>query len=136
MKNLFHKQDGLTFIGLCFILAFIAILVTFTLRVFPLYNEKFQVISAMNSVASRPDADSMSLTDIRKYFLRNIQVTNIERFSDENVKDYVNIIKPAKRGEPKLLHVQYQATNKLVADLQLLLIFDEKMPLRGPGEGE
>ena len=130
------KQKGITFIGLCFVLAFIAIVVLFVLRAFPLYNEKFQITAAINSVVSRPDAPELSETDVRKYFMRNIQITNIERFTDQNIKDHVEIIKSKKKGEPKLLHVHYEARNKLFSDLNLLLVFDKTAPLRGSITGE
>ncbi|MGF1670299.1 MAG: DUF4845 domain-containing protein [Balneolaceae bacterium] len=131
MNKLLKKQSGLTFLGLCFVLAFIAIVVLFTLRLFPLYNEKFQVEAAMRTVVSQPDADKKSVADTRSAFMRALAVTNIDRFTSRNIRDHVNIIKPSKAGEPPLLHVQYEATNKLFADLELLLKFDKTLPLTG-----
>jgi len=131
MSKLLKKQSGLTFIGLCFVLAIIAVFVLFALRLFPLYNEKLQVEAAMRTVASQPDAGKKSIADTRSAFLRALAVTNIDRFTSRNVRDHVNIIKPDKTGEPPLLHVQYRATNKLVADLELLLTFDKTLPLTG-----
>ncbi|MCZ6525317.1 MAG: hypothetical protein O6928_01965, partial [Gammaproteobacteria bacterium] len=75
--------------------------------------------------------------NIRKYFLRNIEATtNIERFTDQSVKQLVKVIKPRKKGQPRILHVKYQATSPLVAELYLLLEFDERMEIRGPNTGE
>ena len=136
MKNLILKQKGITFIGLCFILAFLALVVTFVLRAFPLYNEKFQVTAAINSVVSRPDATSLSEADVRKYFLRNIAVSNVTRFKDANVKEYVEVIKPEKKGGVKMMHVKYEARNVLYGDIYLLMAFEKKVPLRGPSTGE
>jgi len=131
MKHSIKQQTGLTFIGLCFVLSFIAIVVIFVLRLFPLYNEKFQIEAAMQTVVSQPDSAKRNITDTRGAFMRALAVTNINRFNNKNIKDHVNIIKPAKSGEPPVLHVQYQATNKLFADIQLLLSFDRKIPLSG-----
>lgn len=136
MSTNMRKQAGITFWGLCFVLFFIGVLVLFTLRAFPLYNEKFQVMSAIDSVVNRPDASDLSEADVRKYFLRNIQVTNIDRFSSRNIKDYVNVIKPKSAGEPRIMHVQFEARNDLFSDLDLVMIFDVKKPLRGPSAGE
>lgn len=135
MKQSMKQQSGLTFIGLCFILSFIAIVVVFVLRLFPLYNEKFQIEAAMQTVVSQPDAAKKNVTDIRASFMRALAVTNINRFNNKNIKDHVNIAKPEKSGEPPSLHVKYQATNKLVADIQLLLTFDKKVPLGSAGAG-
>lgn len=131
MKHSIKQQTGLTFIGLCFVLSFIAIVVVFVLRLFPLYNEKFQIEAAMQTVVSQPDSAKRNIADTRGAFMRALAVTNINRFNNKNIKDHVNIIKPAKSGEPPVLHVQYQATNKLFADIQLLLSFDRKIPLSG-----
>lgn len=136
MKKCLYRQTGITFWGLCFVLFFIGVLVLFTLRAFPLYNEKFQVVSAMNAVADRPDSTELSEGEVRKFFMRNIQVTNIERFTDRNISDHLDVLKPQKRGDPKIMHVQYEARNKLFADLELVMKFDKKLPLRGPVEGE
>jgi Tfp pilus assembly protein PilE len=129
MKNSIKQQSGLTFIGLVFVLSFIAIVVVFVLRLFPLYNEKFQIEAAMHTVVSQPDAAKRNITELRSGFMRALAVTNINRFNNKNLPDHVNLIKPAKSGEPPMLHIKYQATNKLFADIQLLLSFDKQLPL-------
>lgn len=137
MRVMRARQRGMTFWGVLFIFGFIVIVVLFSLRAFPLYNEKMSVISAMNSVSQRPDASKLTTKNIRKYFLRNIEATtNIERFTDQSVKQLVKVIKPRKKGQPRILHVKYQATSPLVAELYLLLEFDERMEIRGPNTGE
>ena len=52
MKNIFRMQRGMTFIGLVFVLGFIAIVVLFVLRAFPIIYERTQVQSAMKSVVN------------------------------------------------------------------------------------
>lgn len=136
MNQRISKQTGLTFWGLCFVLVFLGIVILFVVRAFPLYNMKFQVTAAINSVTSRPDATDLSESDVRDYFLRNLQVTNIQRFNAKNVHEYVEVIKPKDRRDPKLMHVHFETRNALFDDLSLVLNFDEKKPLRGPREGE
>ena len=132
-----RHQQGITLGGLIVVLSFIAILVTFTLRAFPLYNEKMQIVSAMNSVVSKPDAAGMSESEIQKTFLRNIEATtSIQRFTDKNIKDYVQVIKPVKKGDPKVLQVAYQSTNVLFQDLKLMMDFNKQIPLQGNANGE
>ena len=135
MQYLIKQQSGITFIGLCFILSFIAIIVLFTLRLFPLYNEKFQIEAAMQSVVSQPGAATKSIAEIRTAFMRALAVTNINRFTDKNVKDYVNVVKPVKKGEPPILQVKYDATNKLFADLELMMRFETQVPMGTAGAG-
>lgn len=130
------NQRGITFIGLVIVLAFIAILVLFTLRAFPLFYERTQVVAAMDSVANRQGSSNFSEREAQRMFMRGIQITNIERFNDRNVDDYVKLEKSTERGGPKILHVKYDATNKLAGGLELLLHVDESVPLTGPTTGE
>ena len=131
MSKSLSRQAGLTFWGLVFILGFIAIVVLFTLRAFPLYNEKFAVMSAIEAVNSHPDAGELSKSEIEKFFLRNVQVSNVRRFNSNNISDYLEVIKPEKRGDPKKIHVKYESRNVLFSDLYLLMDFDVTKPLRG-----
>lgn len=135
MKSL-TKQQGITIWGLIFVLAFIALVVLFSLRAYPLYYEKMQVVASMNTVASRPDATQMSVNELRKAFYSSIQITNITRFNDRNLKDHVFLVKSKERGEPNQLEVKYTSTNKLFDDLQLLMEFDQSVPIRGPNAGK
>jgi len=135
MKTTRGRQTGLTLIGLIFILSFIAIVVLFVLRAFPLYNEKFQVIAAMNSAASSATAD-MTDKEIEQSFLKSLQATsNIQRFSDRNLKEYAEVIKPEDKSGTKQLRVHYQASNVLAKDLNLMLIVDHKVSIRSGASG-
>jgi len=136
MNQPMRKQSGLTFWSLCFVLLFFGIVVLFVVRAFPLYNMKFQVDSAINSVATRPDASQLTEKDVRDYFLRNLQVTNIQLFNYKNIHEYVDVIKSKGGGQPDIMHVHFEKRNKLYGDLDLLLDFDVKKPLRGPIGGE
>ncbi|MGK0297851.1 MAG: hypothetical protein ACI9XC_001468 [Gammaproteobacteria bacterium] len=129
MKQTLHKQSGLTFIGLVLILGTLALVVVFALRLFPLYNEKFQIQAAMESVAAQPDSDKKSIGETRSAFLRAIAVSSVNTINSGNIKDYVDLVKPKKSGESPMLRLHYQSTNKLFADVQLLLTFDEQIPL-------
>ena len=123
----------MTFIGILLLLGVLACFVTFVLRAFPLYSEYFSVKTAMNTVASQP-ADSFATTwDVQKSFLRNVQLNNVQRFDDRSVKEMVKVEKPKKKGDPKLLHVTYEARNILFMNVYLLMVVDETIALSGGG---
>ncbi|MBF8268968.1 MAG: hypothetical protein HW386_677 [Gammaproteobacteria bacterium] len=136
MKNMFRMQRGMTFIGLVFVLAFIAIVVLFGLRAFPLIYERTQVKAAMESVVNREGSSKFTAKEAQDAFLRGIGITNIQRFNEKNLKDYLILEKSKEKNAPNVLHLKYQATNKLVADLQLLLMVDISMPLAKGGTGD
>jgi len=131
MLNQRSSQQGITFLGLMFVLGFIAIVVLFTVRAFPLYNEKLQITAAMNSIVGKPDSASLSVEEIRKSFLLNLQATtNINRFNNQNIKEHLEVVKGETKSDPKQAHLYYEATNILFADLQLLMVFDQFWPLK------
>ena len=134
MKNMRNKQYGIGFVGWCSILGIVAFFVLLTLRVMPLYSEKFQIIKAMESVANRPDSGKLSKSDLRKFFQKNIDVTsNSKRFNTITIKDLVNVVTD-KKTKKRYLHVAYEGRNVFVKDLEFLLVFDHKVELGGSGD--
>jgi hypothetical protein len=135
MKNLIAVQRGMTFLGLVFVLGFIAIVVLFILRAFPLYYERTQVIAAVESVANREGSGKFNDREAQDAFMKAISITNITRFSEKTIKDYLVLEKATERSAPKVLHLRYQAIGPLVADLKLLLDVDISRPLQGASTG-
>lgn len=136
MRTMLKTQNGMTTIGIVFVLAIIAGVVTIVLRLFPLYNEKFQVVSALNAVVAQPDAASYTTQSAGKAFMKAISVTNIDRFTDKGIKDNLVIIKPKKKGDPRMLHMNYEARNKFFDDIYFVMVFDKQIPISGSSTGE
>ena len=135
MKNMIENQRGITFLGWCVILAVIAVFVLITLRLFPLYNEKFIVLQAMNSVANRPDAESLSDKEVLTYFKRSVQVGGSYRFDDKTTPKLAKVVKPKTKGEHRKLRVQYEDRNKFFQDIVFVLVFDHSVDLSGSTGG-
>jgi hypothetical protein len=134
MKNMRNKQYGNGFVGWCSILGIVAFFVLLTLRVMPLYSEKYQIIKSMEGTANQPNAKGMSKTELRKIFQKNIDVTsNSKRFRVNTIKDLVKVVKDKKTGK-RYLHVAYEGRNVFVKDLEFLLVFDHKVELGGSGD--
>jgi len=134
MKKMRNKQYGIGFVGWASILGVLAFFVLLTLRVMPLYSEKFQIIKAMESVANRPNAKGMSKTEVRKFFQKNIDVTSTStRFTLKTIKGLVNVVTD-KKSKKRYLHVAYEGRNVFVKDLEFLLVFDHKVELGGSGD--
>lgn len=131
MKKMIKSQRGVTFLGWCIILAIIAFFVMITLRLFPLYNEKVGVLTAMRSVAQRPGITSDSDADVLKQFLRTVQVGGSQRFDDKSIKELAFIDKPQEKGGARTLTVQFEARNKFFQDIDFVLNFDETVELTG-----
>jgi hypothetical protein len=136
MNKMLNEQRGVTFLGWCIILAIIAFFVMITLRLFPLYNEKMIVTSAMNSVGNRPDAASMTEREVLRSFLTSVQVGGSQRFDDRTVKQYAKVEKPKTKGGARLLTVTFEVRNKFYQDIDFVLNFDQSVELKGNPSGE
>ena len=134
MNKLIHRQKGITFLGLIIVLAVIAAFVLFGLRVFPLYNTKLGIMAVMKSVASQPNADSFSQADVWKVFYNNADIQGLRVFTEQVVREQVKLEKN-EDGSGKTIHVTFEERNKLFDDIELLLNFDETMPMGGGAGG-
>lgn len=130
MKHVSQRQKGMTAIGIFLILAMLACFFAFGLALFPLYNEYVSVKSGMQSVLNQPPEKRKSIKDMRKTFLRNVELNNVERFTDTTVKELVTL-KKSKDGKKKYLNVKYQATNKLFKNIHVMMDVDETLELTG-----
>jgi len=129
MKNMRIKQRGIGFVGWSTILGVLAFFVLIGLKLFPLYSEKLTVITAMKGVANQPNVASMSKSEVRRLFTKNIDVqSNIERFNVKGGQKLINIVTD-KKTKKKYIHVAYEGRNLFVKDLTLLLVFDHKVEL-------
>lgn len=130
MKQIAHRQKGMTAIGIFLILAMLACFFAFGLAIFPLYNEYINVKSGMQSVLNQPPEKRKSIKQMRKIFLRNVELNNVERFTDTTVKELVTL-KKSKDGKKKYLNVKYQSTNKLFKNIYVMMDVDETLEMTG-----
>ena len=128
-----NKQYGIGFLGWSCILGVVAFFVLIILRIYPIYNEKFVVITSMHSVANKPDAAKLSTKDVRKFFLRNMEISsNTVRFTDDSVKKLVKVTTD-KKTKKRYIRVAYEGRNIFVKDIFFLLEFDHTIELGGSG---
>ncbi len=130
MKHISQRQKGMTVLGIFIILGMLACFFAFGLTLFPLYNEHISVKSGLQAVLNQPPAKRKTTKQIRSIFLRNVELNNVERFTDQSVKELVTI-KKSKDGKKKFLNVQYQATNKLFKNIYIMMDVDETVELTG-----
>ena len=130
MKNPAKYQRGMSPLTIFLILAALACFLTFIFTIFPLYNESINVKNSMESVLSQPPAKRQTVKDVRRIFLRNAGINNLQRFDGNSVEEMVNIRKEKDTGKT-YLHVKYRAENKLFKNIYLMLDFDETLELTG-----
>jgi len=131
MNKIIHRQKGVTFLGFVIVLAVIVSFALFGLRLFPLYNEKFKVLAVMKYVASQPNAATINQTEAWKLFYNNADIQGLTMFEkDQSVRDHVKLEKN-EEGSGNVIHVYFEKRSKLFDDIDLLLDFDESLPMGG-----
>lgn len=124
----------MTFLGFIILMGVIASFVLMGLRLFPLYNEKFKVLAVMKSVASQPNAANMSQSEMQKVFYNNADVQDVRMFEEnKTVAEHVKLEKDEDGSG--MIHVFFEKRNKLFDDIDLVLNFDETMPMSGGAGG-
>jgi uncharacterized protein DUF4845 len=130
MKHISQRQGGMTALGIFLILVMVGCFVLFGLTAFPLYNEYGIVQSSMQSTIDLPAKKRSSAKDIRKYFLRNVELNSVETFTDYNIKEMVTV-KKSKDGKKKYLNVKYDKSNNLFKNIYLTMKIDETLEIPG-----
>ena len=131
VNNMIKKQRGISFWELSTALAILGFFIYMGLTIFPLYNEKLTVRYVMEGVASKPEAAKLSITEVRKSFLKGMNLANTQRFNSSNIKNFVQI-REDKKAKKRYMQVAYEAKQNFIKDLNFLLIFDEEMELGVP----
>lgn len=122
-----ETQDGLTLLGFIMVVALICFFILLGLKLFPLYNESFAVTQSLKSVASQPEAETLSENDIQKYFLRSAYINGLDRFKEDNIDDYLVANKVGE--EPRTMTMYYEGRKNLFRNLDIVLVYDRTIEL-------
>ncbi len=123
------RQRGLTIQGLLVGVAILGVLILIALRLFPLYNEKFQVDSIMEAIATTKGIEKMSNVQIGRIFIRGANINDLSRFSDSNIKDYLVLNKPKKKQDPKTVTMKFEMRGPMIDTLDVVLRYERTVVL-------
>ena len=118
--NLANRQRGMTFLGWVFTLGLIGAVSLLVLKLVPMYMESFKVDKALESLVEQPNINHQSATEIYKGFVRRMNIEDVKRFTERNVRSYVLV---EKNGPNVTITVEYQAKAKLFRELSLVADF-------------
>jgi hypothetical protein len=118
-----NHQQGMTFIGLLFILAMAGVIVYAGIRLVPLYLNYMKVARTMDSVAAEVKGDNPDPQAIRNLIDRHF---NIEDPSGVTVKD----IEITRDEGGVQMHVAYDDSVPYVANVSLSVHFEKTVTVR------
>jgi hypothetical protein len=125
--NLSRNQQGMTFLGWVIVLALIGGIALIVMKLVPLYMESFKVDSALEGILEQPNLKDQSVADIYKQFVRRMNVEDVNRFDERNVRKFVTV---EKRGPQVKITVEYQAKAELYDNLSLVADFKKQASTR------
>lgn len=112
-----HKQRGITFIGLVFVVAAIVFVAVIGMKLTPAYLEFMSVKKVITKIAHEPSFADMSKKDIVDEFDKGATIDNIKVVQGRDLE-----ISKQDSGK-QIVSVQYQAVVPLVANISALLDF-------------
>lgn len=124
--NTLRNQRGVSLSGLlytCVLIGFVAVTV---MRLFPLYNEKFKVDAALSSVVGQPSIGSETNQEIYTAILRHFEVSDMDRFENQQALSKVLRIENLANGRGRRLHMAYEIRGPLFGPLDIILKYNRQ----------
>ena len=122
-----NSQDGMTILGMLVLLMLIGFAALVVMKLVPMYLESFKVDQALESMSKDSGLIQSTRSDIQKKFLRRMEVEDVDRFTQNNIKDYMTVEK--KAGLVKIA-IKYQGKASLFGNLSLVADFDKQTMIR------
>jgi len=112
-----HKQRGITFIGLVFVIVTLGFVAVMGMKLMPAYLEYFSVKKAIIKFSKEPSFASMSKKDIVDEFDRSATIDDIKVVAGKDLE-----VSKDDAGKP-VVSIEYQATVPLIANVSALIDF-------------
>jgi Domain of unknown function (DUF4845) len=118
-----NHQQGMTFIGLLFVLALVGVVVYAGIRLAPLYLNYLKIARTMDSVATEVKGENPDPAEIRNLLSRHF---NIEDPTGVTEKD----IEITRDDSGVQMHVAYDDAAPYVANVSLSVHFEKTVKVR------
>ena len=113
-----RRQQGMTFIGLMFVLAMVGIIGYAVMRITPLYLNYMKVARSMEATASEFKGDAVDQAALRRTLEKHWQIEDIDSVAAKDVEI-------DKEDSGTVMHVAYDDSAPYVANVSLTVHFDK-----------
>ena len=121
-----RKQGGMTMLGFLITLAVIMFFLFCGMKILPMYTEYYSVKKALAGMASEPGLANSSKENIRKLFMRRLDMSYALNVKPEALK-----IESTDQGY--MLTVDYELRKELIANLDVVGKFHAQQELKRRG---
>ncbi len=122
--NLPHRQRGLGILGWMFVIAVGLFFALLGMKMVPNYINYYSVVKIMEGMANDPSLKDASALELRKAFLRRVDVNSIYNFPKNGFKV------DRSRGEGTVLKVDYEVREPMVGNVDVVMHFEKEVRLR------
>jgi hypothetical protein len=112
------RQQGLTFIGLVFVLGFIATIVLLVLKIAPIYLDHSKVASALADIEKTADVQDKSQAEIRDSLTKRFNINYVYDVSQDDITI-------TKYGNYLKVVIEYEVVRKIAGNLSVLVEFKD-----------
>jgi len=118
-----NKQRGMTLIGWMFVLGIIAFFATVVLRVFPMYQEYYNVLQIMESMEKELKENKLTKQQVNNLILKRFNTGYIESVKKENIEIYRG------KNSPHVTKVviDYEVREPFIAQIDLVGHFHKEI---------
>jgi hypothetical protein len=112
------RQQGLTFIGLVFVLGFIGTIILLVLRIAPIYLDHSKVANALADIEKTPDIQDKSQAEIRDSLNKRFNINYVYDVTQDDITI-------TKYGNYLKVVIDYEVVRKIVGNLSVLVEFKD-----------
>ncbi|MFA5589781.1 MAG: DUF4845 domain-containing protein [Lysobacteraceae bacterium] len=122
MKSV-KKQSGLTLMSFLIVLVVVGFFIFIGMKLFPVYNEYWSVVTDMKGLAAEPGVKQLSPEQVRDRLFRRFDISYVDSVKPQNVK--------ITRQNGYQLNVAYEVRRNLMYNLDFVAVFDKTVELGG-----
>lgn len=116
------RQHGITLLGFALVLAVVSFFAYMAMRLFPVYNEYWSVVSAMEGVRQESGVSTMSIDQIRASMVRRMDINYVTSVKPEHIT--IN-----RRGGQNTLRVAYEVRRPFLYNIDFVVSFDRTVDI-------
>lgn len=112
------RQQGLTFLSLVFLLAFLASITLLILKIGPIYLDHSKVVNALAALEKSVDVETMTEAEVRRSLDKRFNMNYVTDVTQDDIK-------VTKGGNYLKVVINYEVVKKIVGNLSVLVEFND-----------
>lgn len=121
-----HRQAGMTFWGVLFVVGVFVFIFFIGFKLFPVYMEDFKIRSALDSLAREADVGSKSKPELAETLQKRFDIDDVT-----SVTPAKHLVLEARGRNIRVIRIRYEAVVPLFYNISALLEFDHAKEVRG-----